>query len=176
MKYSLLLLFLPLLSFSQEQTEKSSDHFYTQFDVSLPFRGNPQRHENTTDEQKSPWFLIDGIGTKFGVGVHFRQWIGIGVHGGIDGRISQKLVAVPIYANLHLAPKVGDDTRIVVETGYGFVTALGRGSLSGDYKRISIGFGTSDITVFAEYSQYGFSLNSPDKINAVSLGLSLFTF
>jgi hypothetical protein len=47
-----------------------------------------------------------------------------------------KQIVVPIFANFRLSPKIGEETRIH-STWTWKAIALGRGNLTGDYKKIS---------------------------------------
>jgi hypothetical protein len=46
-------------------------------------------------QQKQSFFIPDGIGSKFGYGVHYKKWIAVGVHSGLNWE-SSKLVVAPI--------------------------------------------------------------------------------
>lgn len=81
----------------------------------------------------------NGLGSKIGYGVHYRKWLTLGIHSGLDWKWDDKLVAVPVYLNLGLSPKVGPETRIMLQAGYGKGFALGRGNLNGEYKKIKLG-------------------------------------
>ena len=174
MKFKWLLLF-PIFCFAQEE-ETSSRKFYTQFDITVPFTGNENRYDPVTGDSDEPRIMADGVGSKFGIGLHYNRWFGLAIHSGIDWKISSKLVAVPVYANLRIAPNLGDDSRLILQAGYGFGTALGRGDLSGVYKKFSLGFGDSDYQLYLEFSQYGFKLESPTEIYSISVGVSFTTF
>ena len=174
MKFKFLLFFFPLIGFSQEESPKVKT--YTQFEIAFPFIGNENRYDPVSGTYDQPRIVIDGIGAKFGVGLHYNKWLGIAVHSGIDYKISAKLVAVPIYANLRIAPNFGNDSRLIVQAGYGFGTAIGRGNLSGEYAKCSLGFGDSDRQIYVEYAKYGFSLDSPSDIYSFSLGIALTIF
>lgn len=81
-----------------------------------------------------------------------------------------------MFANFKLSPKIGDETRIVLQTGIGKAAALGRGSLSGDYKKISLGLQSEDFLFFIEISQYYFPINNQENSGNISLGLSVIRF
>lgn len=171
--FTLTVLFFTLISFAQEKKRT-----YVQFDIAIPLEGNPNRgNENEYSGNKESWFLPDGFSAKLGYGFHHNNWIYLGLHTGIDWKGSEKLVAVPVFANLKLSPKIGDETRLYLQTGYGKSFALGRGNLSGDYKKISLGIEDSDgLSLFIELAQYGFTLNNIEKISILSIGISLTSF
>lgn len=166
-------LFLTFSVFSQNKK-----FTYIQFDVTIPVKGNPDRNvEDQYTHEKGSWFLPDGLGTKIGYGIHYRKWIGLGIHSGINWEWTDKLVVVPVFANFKLSPKIGDDTRITLQLGLGKAIALGRGDLMGDYKKISLGLQNSDdIILFIELNHYSFPINNQRDSGNISLGLSLVTF
>lgn len=171
--FILITLFFTLISFGQEKKRT-----YVQFDIAIPLKGNQDReNDNQYSGNKESWFLPDGLSTKLGYGFHHNNWVAIGLHTGIDWKGSEKLVAVPVFANLKLSPKIGDETRVNLQAGYGKSFALGRGNLSGDYKKVSLGIEDSDgLSLFVELAQYGFTLNNIEKITSFSIGISLTTF
>jgi len=60
----------------QEKSKPLSDigQFFI-FDLSVPFRGNETYGEIDENGNRSDyWFLPDGIGAKFGYGIHFSDW------------------------------------------------------------------------------------------------------
>ncbi|MFE3869773.1 hypothetical protein ACFX5F_00885 [Flavobacterium sp. ZS1P70] len=76
-----------------------------------------------------------------------------------------------------MSPIVGDDTRITLQLGLGKALGLGRGNLTGDYKKISVGIQTSDdIILFVEFNHYSFPINNQRDSGNISLGHSLITF
>jgi hypothetical protein len=87
------------------------------------------------------------------------------------------LVAIPVYGNFRLSPKVGDETRLFAQIGYGKSFAIGRGNLSGIYRKLSLGFQNSDdVSVFIEFAEHQLAFNKYPIINSVSLGISITTF
>jgi hypothetical protein len=170
---------LTVLLFSTFSVFSQNKKFtYTQFDVTVSIKGNPDRdEEDPYTHEKGTWFLPDGLGSKFGYGIHYKKWIGLGIHSGINWEWTDKLVAVPIFANFRLSPFIGDDTRITLQVGLGKALALGRGDLMGNYKKISLGIQSSDdIILFIELNQYSFPINNQRDSGNISLGLSLITF
>ena len=72
-----------LSTFSAFSQEKKFT--YSQFDVTISIKGNPDRdEENPYKQEKGTWFLPDGIGSKFGYGIYYKKWIGLGIHSGIN--------------------------------------------------------------------------------------------
>lgn len=151
---------------------------YTQFDVAVSIKGNPDRGETDPDgNTDNLWFLPDGLSSKIGYGIHHNKWVGLGIHSGIDWKWTDKLVVVPVFANLKLSPKIGDDTRITLQLGLGKAIALGRGDLMGDYKKISLGLQTADdLILFIEVNHYAIPINNQRDTGSISLGLSLVSF
>lgn len=87
------LLFSTFSAFSQ-----SKKFTYTQFDVTVSIKGNPDRDlEDPYTHEKGSWFLPDGLGSKFGYGIHYKKWIGLGIHSGINWEWTDKLVVVPVF-------------------------------------------------------------------------------
>jgi hypothetical protein len=169
----LLTLFFTLIASAQDKKRT-----YTQFDIAIPLKGNPdQGKEDQYTRKKDSWFLPDGLSAKLGYGIHHNKWVTLGIHTGLDWKGSEKLVIAPIFANLKLSPKIADETRLNFQVGYGKSFAVGRGNLMGDYKKISLAIENSvGLSLFIEFAQYGFTLNTIDKLGSLSLGLSLTTF
>lgn len=157
------------------QTNKNT---YIQFDVAFPLKGNPDRDEiDPYTNEKGYWFLPDGISSKIGYGLHYRKWVSLGIHSGLEWKWTDKLVVAPVFANFRLSPKIGEETRITLQLGLGKTIALGRGNLIGDYKKISLGLQTSDdVLLFLEVSGYGIPIHDLNEAGSISLGLSLLTF
>lgn len=187
MKNNLLVIFsflFALNAFSQTvlTTEKSdqktkSKFTYLQYDFTLALKGNPDAGQtNAQTQEKESWFLPDGLGAKIGYGLHYNNWVALGIHTGVNWEWENKLVVVPVFANFRLSPKLGDDTRIVLQTGIGKAGALGRGSLSGDYKKLSLGIQSDTLLLFVEISQYDFPINNQENSGNISLGLAFIQF
>ena len=151
---------------------------YIQFDVAIPIKGNSDRGETDLNgNTNNLWFLPDGLSSKIGYGIHHNKWISMGIHSGIDWRWTDKLVVVPVFANLKLSPKITDDMRITLQLGLGKALALSRGDLMGDYKKISLGVQTpDDLIIFIELNHYAIPINNQKDIGSISFGLSLVTF
>ena len=167
-----------LLLFTFSAFSQSNKFTYTQFDVAISIKGNPDRGETDLNgNTNNLWFLPDGLSSKIGYGIHHNKWIGLGIHSGIDWKWTDKLVVVPVFANLKLSPRISEDTRIALQLGLGKAIALGRGNLIGDYKKISLGVQTpDDLIIFIELSHYAFSITNQKDTGNISLGLSLITF
>jgi len=99
------------------------------------------------------------------------------LHTGIDWKIDEKLVAVPLFGNLRLSPGFGNGTRITLQAGFGKGFVLGRGNLVGNYQRYSIGIESDeDVILFAEISGYDFKLHNQTSVYSFSIGLAIRTF
>jgi hypothetical protein len=175
---SLLRIAVVLLFFTFSAFSQNKKFTYIQFEVAFAIKGNPKAGEiDPYTREKESWFLPDGLSSKIGYGVHYKQWIALGVHSGIDWEWTDQLVVVPVFANLKLSPKIGEDARITLQLGLGKGFALGRGDLMGDYKKISLGIQTADdLILFVEVGHYAIPINHQKESGIISLGLSLVTF
>ena len=146
------------------------------FDISVPFRGNETYGEIDENGNRSDyWFLPDGIGAKFGYGIHFSEWIGLSLNTGFDVVAQQKLFSVPIYASIVLTPRINDDVSLLFQYGFGKSFAIGRGNLSGYYNKFRIGVG-DEIIIFADVSLNGFAVRNIENTGSISLGLTIPAF
>lgn len=176
MKYYLVIIFWFLLANSGIQAQERK-FTYIQFDANVSITGNPHRDEPDNYEGESKAFFVpSGIGSKLGYGLHYKQWLTLGIHSGLDWKWDDKLVAVPVYLNFGLSPKISESGRITLQLGYGKGFALGRGNLSGEYKKIRLGITGDDQTIFVDVSDYGFALHHQKSISNISLGISLISF
>ncbi|MEC5165844.1 hypothetical protein RCH18_001577 [Flavobacterium sp. PL11] len=175
MRLVALTLFLFLSLSASSQNKKFT---YFQFDLSAAIRGNPDASAvDQYTQKKGSWLIPDGLGTKFGYGIHHKEWIALGVHTGINWEWTDKLVVAPVFANFKLSPKVGEDTRITLQLGYGKAIVLGRGSLMGEYKKASIGIQTvDDLILFIELNHYSLPMYKQRDSGNISLGIALVTF
>ncbi|MEO5777014.1 MAG: hypothetical protein ABIQ27_08910 [Flavobacterium sp.] len=183
-KFLLLILFVCQIGFSQstESSDKSKDdessYTYTKFDFSIPLRVN--QHYGEVDQytgEKEPFFLFDGLSGRVGYGTHLHKWLALGINIGMDWKANESLVVVPVFGTIKISPKVGEETRIFIEPGYGKAFALGRGDLSGEFEKLSLGIETEDgLGLYFELCQYGFSKNGKDKIGSLSLGINYTIF
>ncbi|VXB26473.1 conserved hypothetical protein [Flavobacterium sp. 9AF] len=187
MKFKILffILFIYQCSFGQVETTINGDktsskkNTYTQFDLVVPLKGNKNRGESYSDgSENNNWFVPDGIGAKFGYGIHYNKWIGISANSGLDFYSSYKLVATPIFTNFRLSPKIGNQSRITLQYGIGKSFAIGRGNLQGTYQKGSIGIETAEgICLFIEGNSHGYKVNnSIDKVYSINVGICLFNF
>jgi hypothetical protein len=151
---------------------------YLQFDVSASLAGNSQKNdsEDYPNQNNKDSFIPDGLGSKVGYGIHYKKWITLGIHSGIDWKWDEKLVIVPVYLNFGLSPKVGENTIITAQAGYGKGFALGRGNLNGEYRKLRIGIGSDDFIIFIETAQYDITLHNQRNINSINLGISVMNF
>ena len=175
MKKILLLVSL-FVSISMHSQQKNNR--FTQFDISAPLKGNSTYGEIDSNGVRSDyWFLPDGLSLKYGVGIHREKWVSLGVQTGIDWVATQKLVVVPVFANFKLSPKVSEDVRVYVQAGYGKSFGIGRGSLIGDYRKISIGVEDNEgVSLFIQVSDFGIPFININSVTSLSVGLSVFTF
>ncbi len=175
MKKILVLISL-LISISMQSQQKNNR--FTQFDISVPLKGNSTYGEIDSNGVRSDyWLLPDGLGLKYGVGIDHEKWVSIGVQTGIDWIATQKLVVVPVFANFKLSPKVSEDVRVYVQAGYGKSFGIGRGSLIGVYRKISLGVENDDgVSLFIQVSDFGIQFINIKSVASLSIGLSLITF
>ncbi|MBB1192969.1 hypothetical protein DNC80_04705 [Flavobacterium sp. SOK18b] len=76
-----------------------------------------------------------------------------------------------------MSPKSSDETRIALQLELGKGTTLGRGTLNGFYKKISLGIQTDDdLVLFIEMSHYNIAFKNQKETGSISLGLALKTF
>ncbi|UQD57669.1 hypothetical protein FLAK523_02625 [Flavobacterium sp. K5-23] len=169
----MLLLLFSVITFAQ-----NNKNTYVQFDVTIPITGNPNRDEVDPYTNKSgSWFIPDGIGSKLGYGLHFKKWVALGIHSGLEWKFTDQLVVAPVFANFRLSPKINKEILISLQLGLGKTFALGRGDLMGEYKKISLGIQTSDgLLLFIEASSYGIPINNQKETGSLSLGISLISF
>lgn len=183
-----IILFLALVSsffgFSQDfyspEEQAKISHFFTQFEVAVPIKGNPNRNDdyvNGVENTNKDWFIPDGLSAKIGYGIQEKRWVGLSLHTGIDWKGTEKLVAVLVYANFRISPAVSSESRVTLQVGYGKGFALGRGNLSGAYRKISLGIETDyDLIIFIEVADYKIKFREFNSVGSVSLGLALRTF
>ena len=174
---SLLLLFFK--GFSQSNSEVDNSNLknkritYAQIEFSIPFVFDPENSANSN----IGGLLPAGANLMIGYGYHHNKWIAIGLHTGINTRIDEKLVAMPAFANFRISPQITEKYILHFQGSYGMAFALGRGDLSGDYRRINFGFGkTSKIvhsTIFLEYSEMGFPIHDREKLRSFCLGAAV---
>jgi hypothetical protein len=72
-------------------------------------------------------------------------------------------------------PKVGEETRIGIDVGLGHAFAIGRGDLSGTFKRVKLNLEASELQFFLEIVSYGFRLNNNSQ-GSISIGIALVSF
>ena len=171
------LLLLVLFFFVVSAQSQQKNNRFTQFDISTPLKGNSTYGEIDSNGIRSDYrFLPDGLSLKYGVGIHHDKWVSIGVQTGIDWIATQKLVAVPVFANFKLSPKVSEDVRVYVQAGYGKSFGIGRGSLIGIYRKISLGVENDEgVSLFIQISDIGIPFINVNSVTSLSIGLSLMT-
>lgn len=182
--FSLFILLVCNLTFAQiEITINDSDNIptkkkitFTQFEISVPLQGNKNRGEVFPDgSTNNSWFVPDGVNSNFGFGIHYNEWLGVSANTGIGMKLSEKLVLTPIFSNLRIMPKVGDETRFGLDLGLGHSFAIGRGDLSGTFKRVKLNLEASEFQIFLEVVSYGIRLNNNSQ-GSISLGIALVSF
>jgi hypothetical protein len=173
-----IIIFIVSLFFSFTLFSQNKKHTYVQFEASVSLKGNANRSETDRNENtNNSWFLPDGLSSKMGYGLHYNKWIALGIHSGIDWKWTDKLVVVPVFANLKLSPKISEDTRVTLQLGLGKTIALGRGDLMGNYKKISLGIqNLENIILFIELSHYQIPINNQKDTGSISLGIALISF
>jgi hypothetical protein len=72
-------------------------------------------------------------------------------------------------------PKIGEETRVGIDVGIGRSFAIGRGDLSGMYKRVKFNLEASDLQLFLEITSYGFQLHNTPQ-GSISVGFELLSF
>ena len=151
---------------------------FSNFSFSLPFRANPAYGTNDPyNEGNGTWFIPDGINFQGGFGVHATKRIALSINSGIDGLITPKLVAVPVYGSLIINPHLNEDTSLFFQVGVGHAFALGRGDLSGLYQKYRFGVGdTEGIGFFIEANYYGFGLYGIKQVSTLNIGICLYNF
>ena len=173
---SIITLLISLAGFSQETIKPLPFGNFTQFELSVPLQGNKDRGEVYPDGRTNDsWFLPDGVNANFGYGYHYKKWLGLSANSGIAMKLSEKLIMTPVFANLRIMPKIGEETRIGIDLGLGQTFALGRGDLSGTFKRIKLNLEADELQLFIEVVSYGIDLNNNSQ-GSISLGIALVTF
>jgi len=177
---------------NEDQEPEGEKHYFGQFSLSIPIRSNPYRDEyNTytdtngngiTDESEREYTVLDyiwpdGVSLHYGAGVHYKKWIAISANTGIDWLVTGKLVSVPVYASLYFSRQIWESTNVVLQGGYGYTFALGRGNLGGAYQKYRIGLGFDNESIFyIEANMYGFNLYDMKPAGSLCLGISIIDF
>ena len=178
MKHTFLILILLITSsaFSQEEIKSSTIAGFAQFEISIPLQGNQNLGEEYPDGTfNNNWFLPDGVNANFGYGIHYKKWLGITANSGIGMILSQKLVIAPVFANLRIMPKVGEETRLGIDFGLGQSFALGRGNLQGTFQRAKLNLESDGRQLFIEFVSYGINFNNTNQ-QSISIGIALVSF
>lgn len=172
-KLLLILLIVSISVYSQQKNNR-----FTQFEISVPLKGNSTYGEIDSNGVRSDyWFLPDGLSIKYGGGIHHEKWISFGTQTGVDWIATQKLVVVPVFANLKLSPKILQDLRVYIQVGYGKSIGIGRGSLIGDYKKISLGVEDNEgLSLFIQVSNFGIPFVNLVSITSFNIGVSAIIF
>ena len=183
-------LLLSLASYAQDHTvyitsteepekEKKAHEgrgLFSQFTFAMYFLGNNEKKIEGSDDDKSP-FIPDGLKAHAGFGVHLKEWTGVSVNSGIDYQITPQLGFTPVYGTVFLNPHFGMDSSFILEAGYGWAFAIGRGDLSGFYQKYRIGYKNDEgISIFMEYSRTDFQYDNYKFAGGLSIGLSIYNF
>jgi hypothetical protein len=183
-KFLLILTLLINWSFAQVETtindsasaKPENTITFTQFELAVPLQGNKNRGEVFPDGSvNNSWFVPEGINSSFGYGIHLNEWLGLSAHTGIGMKLSEKLIVAPVFSNLRIMPKIGEETRLGLDIGLGQSFALGRGDISGTYKRLKLNLEASELQLFIEITSYGFQLHNRSQ-GSISVGFSLVSF
>lgn len=148
---------------------------FISFTASVPLKANDNDYDSEETKDR-PWLSPDGINLHAGYGVHSTETLAISAHTGIDGLISEKLVAIPVYGSLLLHPKISEKTSLVFQAGIGWSFALGRGDLSGLYQKYRVGYTTNNTGFFLEVNAYGFGIYDIHQVASLNVGITLFKF
>jgi hypothetical protein len=169
MKKILLSTFLFITLFSNAQQDKKANDFrFYQFELALPFTYNPEH-----TEEKTNWFVPDGVHLKAGYGVDYDQTFGISLHTGFDYKAKQKVANIPIYANVRFSPEVGDNANFTFEYGVGKAFAINKG-ISGIYQNVKFGIITQmKYGLYLEWASYGYKI-ADEKLSYLSVGFVVY--
>ena len=154
-------------------SKQERDRFFHQYELNTSLIGNTQSdNPSTSYDESRPWFIPNGLGFKYGIGVHKDKWFALSAHTGIDWKANERLVAVPVYGNISLNPLLGDDTRLVLQAGLGRGFAIGRGNMQGKYQKYTLGLESdnNDIGIFIEVSSYNFKLHQSNYTELFNIG------
>jgi hypothetical protein len=167
-------------------------HYFAQLAISVPIRSNPFRDEyyNYTDNNGNgsmdagernysalDYIWPDGLSINYGVGIHYKNWVGISANTGIDWIATGKLVTIPAYASVYFSPQIWEKTNLVLQYGHGYTFALGRGDLGGMFQKYRVGLSFNNETLlYAEVNRYGFKLYDMNPAGNISVGISITDF
>lgn len=168
---------LLLIIWGSVHSQKIKNRYY-QSEIATPLIINSTYGQvNSLGNRSDYRFIPDGLSFKFGIGVHQKKWAFVGIHSGIDWLGSNKLVVVPVFTNFKFSPKISEDSRIYLQLGYGKSIGIGRGSLIGDYRKISLGVENDEgFSIFIQVANFGIPLNNLDSVSSLSIGIALATF
>ena len=91
-------------------------------------------------------------------------------------KISEKLFMSPVFSNIRIMPKIGIESRIGIDIGLGKTFAIGRGNLTGDFKRMKLNFESDDNQFFIEVVSYGIAFNDKGKMGSIAIGIAVINF
>ena len=104
--------------------------------------------------------------------------VGLSANTSLVFNVTEKLAAIPIYGNIRISPAIGGDNRLTFQFGLGKSFALGRGNLSGIYKKFALGIESEDdLFLFVALETHGYrTINLNNQISTFSLGISFIQF
>lgn len=153
---------------------------FGQLAISIPLTATPEASKNGDQYNTNTVFdyvIPNGLSANFGLGLHLNEWAGISANTGIDWIASEKLVTAPMYGSIMLKPYVHNDNSVLLQFGYGYSFALGRGDLSGDFQKYRLGYVVEDtVSLYLELNQYGFPLYDMNPAGSICVGVSFFDF
>lgn len=167
------------VTINQDSEKRPVSPVFTQIEINTSLIGNTESDDPSTSYDESrPWFLPNGIGIKYGMGIHKNRWVSLSMHSGIDWKANERLVAIPVYGNLRLSPKVSHDTRLVFQAGLGRGYAIGRGDMQGKYQKYTLGIESdkNDLGLFIEVAGYSFNLHQNEITGLFNIGFYIHNF
>lgn len=162
-----------------EEKTTANQIWFRHISLSVPLRANPYEDSeyNTDGTQLDDLFIPDGISAHLGYGIHYKSRVGFSLNTGIDYTNYLRLVNVPVYGSLMLNPHITDESSIIIQGGYGYSFALGRGSLSGTYQKYRLGLGFDDsIVIYLEVNASNFSVHGYNTAANFCIGLIALDF
>lgn len=160
-------------------TPPKEEFLYRQLALSVPIIGN-RYYDPDLDDDGTQWYDVvmpDGVSAHLGYGLHYHSWVTLALNAGIDYTGRHKLVNAPVYASLMLNPHFGDDHSLILQGGYGYSFAIGRGSLSGTYQKYRLGIGFDDsYALFIEVNVNQFPLHGDPYAAYFNVGIMAFEF
>jgi hypothetical protein len=171
---------------SEPEDKPSPDYIFTQISISVPVRGNPYSNEIRAEyeaqgaEYKSTvldYVIPNGLSLHGGMGVHLKSWVVVSANTGIDWIATEKLVSAPVYGSFMFIPQIWEEPNILLQAGYGRAFAIGRGNLSGEYRKFRFGLiFDNHVSIYADWSQNDFVLHELKSVTPISVGIAVYNF